>query len=240
MDDLITLCRRYSCLDALNPETKDKREVAEELDKSSSTTYKHLRELAKHNVVKKTNDGYRLTNFGKVMRAKLEDAERAYEAQEVIEALNAPPEILSQGEYVPTQKHVPTGSLEEFTRHLKKAEDMCGLVPVLFPRYLDFHHQQILDGLDAEFVVEREVFEYIREEHGDIVNESLEYGTRLYVTDAELPHGLALIDDTRVGVLVYNDSGHVLGYASFASPRAREHFEEVYEEHREGAERFKS
>jgi len=224
MDDLITLCRRYGCLDIVNPETKDKREVAEALGKSPSTAYKHLRELAEHNVVKKTNDGYTLTNFGRVMRAKLKDAERAYDAEEAIEALDAPPEILSQGEFVPSCEHVPYGPIEEFGEHVEHADEVRGLVPVLFPRYLDFYHGQILDGLDAEFVVEHDVFEYIREEHSDILKEALGHGTRLYVTDDELPHGLALLDKSRVGVLVYDDSGHILGYASFTSPRAREHY----------------
>lgn len=234
----MTLCRRYGYLDVLNPEPKEKREVADTLGKSPSTAYKHLKELAESNVIERTEEGYALTKYGEVVRAKLRQAERAYDAEEVIEAFDAPPEILSQGEFVPSRKYVPNSPIEQLGKRVDNAEKMRGLVPVLFPRYLDFYHGQILDGLDAEFVVEREVFEYIRDEHAEILRESVEHGTRYFVTDDELPHGLALLDEVHVGVLVYDDDGHVLGYASFASPRARKYFEEVYENHMEGAERF--
>jgi predicted transcriptional regulator len=100
MEDLMTLCRRYGYLDVLNPEPKEKREVAEALGKSPSTARKHLRELAESNVIERTEDGYILTDYGEVVRAKLREAERTYDAKGVIEAFDAPPEILSQGEFV--------------------------------------------------------------------------------------------------------------------------------------------
>ena len=224
-------------MDAVNPETKDRHEVAGSLDKSLSTVRKHLNELENQGIVEMTGEGYRLTRFGEAVRTKLRNAQRTYEAKEVAEALDAPSDVLARARFFLSQRHVPTEPLEEFTRHVLEAEGMRGLVPVLFPRYLGFHHEQILGGMDAEFVVERDIFEYLRENHGEILRESFEHGTRLYVTDDELSHGVALLDETRVGVLVYDDGGNVLGYASFASSRARKHYESVYEERRWRAER---
>jgi len=238
MDDLITLCRRNEYLNALNPEPKGRREVAETLGKSESTVRKQMKGLEDEGIIRKTSDGYVLTIFGETVRTKLRDAQRACEAREAVEALDAPSEVLSDARFTLPRKHVPTEPLEEFTRHIVEADEMRGFVPVLFPRYLGFHHEQILDGMDAEFVVERGIFEYLREDHEGILKESLEHGTRLYVTDDELSHGLALLNDIRVGVLVYDGEGSVLGYASFVSPRAREYFEKVYEERREEAELF--
>jgi predicted transcriptional regulator len=238
MEDLITLCRRNEYLNALNPEPKGRREVAEALGKSESTVRKHMKGLEEEGIIRKTGDGYVLTRFGETVRAKLRDAQRACEAREAVEALDAPSEVLSDARFTLPRKHVPTEPLEEFTRHIVGADEMRGLVPVIFPRYLGFHHEQILGGMAAEFVVERGIFEYLRENHGDILDESFEHGTRLYVTDDELSHGLALLNDTRVGVLIYDGEESVLGYASFVSPRARAYFEKIYEGHKEEAELF--
>jgi len=235
---MITLCRRNEYLNTLNPDPKGGREVAETLDKSESTVRKHMKGLEDEGIIRKTTDGYVLTIFGETVRAKLRDAQSACEARKAVEALDAPSEVLSDARFTLPRKHVPTEPLEEFTMHIVEADEMRGFVPVLFPRYLGFHHEQILDGMDAEFVVERGIFEYLRENHEGILKESLEHGTRLYVTDDELTHGVALLNETRVGVLVYDDDGNVLGYASFESVRAREHYEGVYEERREGAELF--
>ncbi|MCX2819323.1 hypothetical protein EGH25_08150 [Haladaptatus sp. F3-133] len=180
-----------------------------------------------------------LTEFGEAVRTKLRDAQRAYEAKEIAEALDATSEVLARARFTLPRKHMPTEPLEEFARHIVETDEMRGLVPVLFPRYLDFYHEQIRDGLDAEFVVEREIFEYLREKHTEALSESIEHGTRFYVTDDELSHGLALLDNMRVGVLVYDDEGGVLGYVFFASTRAREHFKGVYEDSKYDAERFK-
>jgi predicted transcriptional regulator len=238
MEDTTFLCRRHEYLDAVNPEPKSKREVADALDKSPSTARKHMKKLEGQGIVEKTEDGYTLTDFGETIRAKLRGAQRTYEAKEAFEALDAPSGVLAHARFVPSRRHVPTEPLEEFTRHIVEADELRGLVPVLFPRYLGFHHEQILGGMDAEFMMERGISEYLCEEHGDVLEESVKHGTRLYVTDEEMSHGLALLDKTRVGVLVYDDEGGVLGYVSFASSRAWEHFESVHEERKKQAERF--
>jgi predicted transcriptional regulator len=238
MDSLLTVHRRYGYLEAITSGNRDKSAVAEYLGKSSSTVRKHLGELVDLGVVEETDDGYTLTKYGEVVRANLKDAELAYEAEEIIEALDAPAEVLSQGRYVPSRKHVPNSTIGEIGEHVKNADTVRGLVPVLFPPYLGTYHGQVLDGLDAEFVMEREVLEHIRDEHGDMMDEASQNGTRFFVTDSKLSHGLALLDEHRVGVLVYDDDGHVLGRASFASRSAREHFEAMYEGCKENAERF--
>ena len=238
MDDLLTVCRRYAYLEAIGSGNRDKREVADDTGKSPSTVRKHLGELVDLDVIEETDDGYTLTRYGEVVSANLRDAERAYESEEAVEALDAPAEVLSQGRFVPSRKHVPYSPIEEIGEHVKNAETIRGLVPVLFPPYLRFYHRQILDGMDAEFVIEREVIEYIREQHHDMMEEASQHGARFFVTDDDLPCGLALLDRCRVGALVYDDNGNVLGYASFTSRSAREHFESMYEDCKEDAERF--
>jgi predicted transcriptional regulator len=238
MADMMDVCRRHDYLKLLGGAPANRRDVAEELGKSPSTARKHLRELEGAGLVKRTNDGYLLTAFGEVASAKIEEAEATTCSGKVLEHLQAPTDVLSRMRYSSSERGVPHEPVEELAGHVSDADGLRGLTPGLFPRSLETYHELILDGLEAEFVVERDVFEYLRSEHADKLDKSTDRRTHYYVTDDELRHGVALLDEYYVGVLVYDDNGGVVGYAHSDSGRVREYYESVFEDQKDAAERY--
>ncbi|MDZ7689464.1 MAG: hypothetical protein U5J64_12290 [Halobacteriales archaeon] len=234
---LEAVVKRSEYLEEIIDGKRRRDELGEALDKSGSTVYKQLRDLEEAGVVKRTSDGYTLTELGRAVCLKVDDVARTFESAELFEKVDVPPEILAEGEFYPGDEKAPDEPVLRMEADAEDADEVRGLTPVVFDRYVENTHRLVTEeGVEAEFVVERTVVEHVKENRHGYFESAVESDAEFYVTDEELPYGLILVDEVLSGVVVYGEKGSTLGYVRFDSPEAHDWFEEVYKKHRHEAE----
>jgi predicted transcriptional regulator len=237
--DLYDLLSKHANVLERVREGDDATDLRRETDMADSTVYKALRELREAGLVRKTNGAYELTAYGKAVCEKHEEISRIREARPVFEHMGDEVDIavLADFDVVFSETHAPEKPVSRMEAVVDSSETVRGLAPVVTERYVRFARQKAVEGLEAEFVLESDVFEHIRSEYPRMLEEQLQNVVSLYVTERLPPYGL-LVSDAGVCVIPYDDGGIAGGLFS-DSASAREWGENVYREYRQDATRVR-
>lgn len=219
-DVIETVVKRAAFLDRLAAGPTAKRDLRDDLDVSRSTVYKAIRELEDAGIAEQTEEGCRLTLFGRLVVEQYWTFAEAVDDIEPHASLLGvlPPDcpmitgVLVGAEIILTEQHAPyrpVGRIEDVVRN---ADSVTAMTPVVVPQYVDLFREQIVErDTTAELVLESPVVEYLRSDHGERFAETLETGRlAVWETSETIPFGIvASLDE--IAVLVYTENGELAG-----------------------------
>jgi predicted transcriptional regulator len=205
------LSKRAEVLERIHECEHDASDLRNETDIADSTVYKSLRELEDAELIAREEGDYKLTAYGEAVYQKHEEMSRVCEARPLVEHLGDEfdPDTLADFETVLSKSHAPQKPVSRMEDIVDVSETVRGLAPVVTERYVRFARENAVEGLEAEFVLESDVFEHIRSEYPEMLEEQLENGVSSYVAERSLSYGL-LVSDTGVCVILYDD-GRIVG-----------------------------
>ena len=194
---LDVVARRARFIDCLRDGPKYNRDIRDALDVSRSTAYKAVRELESLDMASRCDQGYELTNLGRLLHAEYERAlDRIGEVCRPGHLLSVLPAdtdvpfaVLDGASVFFAERHAPNRPVREIESLVEAATVLRGTGPVVLPRYVELFHEQILaDELDAELVFERQAVEYLVSDYTEDYGEAVEReNLAVSVTDEELP-----------------------------------------------------
>ena len=241
---LDVVARRARFIECLLDGPKYNRDIRDALDVSRSTAYKAVRELESLDMASRCDDGYELTNLGRLLYAEYERAlDRIEEVCRPGHLLSILPTdtdisfgVLDGASVFFAHRHAPNRPVREIESVVEAATAVRGTGPVVLPRYVELFHEQILAGeLDAELVVERQVLQYLVSDYAQDYEEAIERENfAVSVTDGELPYALLVVDEPtpQVGIIVYDQQGELRGFIRNDSAAAHQWGCERWEEAR--------
>lgn len=233
--------RRGDVLTALAGGPMDQRDLRDTVDVSRSTVYKALRELAAADLVREGEDGrYHLTQFGRLVRRRHDDYEarrrRLAAAEPVLNALSesllVPLAFAEHGRVYTADRHAPERPFAQMERVSEASYHYRCLSPIAVPRYMEQIHGRVEDdGLEVELVVERPAIEPLQS-YDRFDEAATDPAFSLRATDAKLPFGLLITEDTGVACLfTYGENGSLRGMLVSEAPAAYEWAVDQYDRH---------
>jgi predicted transcriptional regulator len=215
VDGLVdALAKRTPLLTLLADGPREQRELRDELGVSRSTVYKSIKELESAGLVSDCEDGYALTEFGRLAWQRHDAYEarlrRLDEARPLLEALPGdrpfPPALFEHGRIIVPGRHAPERPLTSLEQLGAGAGRLRVASPAGMPRYLETVHDQVAAGdLVATLIVEEDGVERLRSGY-DRFEEALgAEDLDVRVVAEELPFAVALFDDDAVGLFAYAD-----------------------------------
>ncbi|UPV74257.1 DUF1724 domain-containing protein [Halorussus limi] len=237
-DSIGTVVKRGAVLDRLAAGPATKRDLRDELDVSRSTVYKAVRELEDRGLVTETDEGVALTLVGRLLGEERRTFEERVAAVTDSESLlsvlpdDAPvtTDLLVGAETVRGERHAPTRPVEYIDDFVRRTDRIVGFTPVVLPQYVDMFHEEVVgDDLTADLVLEAPVVEYLRESHGERLDEALATG-RLSIrrTDETLPFGLVVAEGEGLVLIIYDEAGDLRGVLLNDTPAALEWGAELF------------
>jgi|GEM_PF-1366184 predicted transcriptional regulator len=230
------LSKRADVLKRIHEREYDASDLRRETEMADSTVYKSLRELEDVGLITNGGGGYDLTAYGKEVYQKHEEMSRVCKARPVLEGLGEDFDLdmVSDADTVLPEPHAPQKPVSRMEDMVNGSETVRGLAPVVTERYVRFARRKAVEGMDAEFVLEKDVFEHVRRQYPKMLEDQLENGVSVYVTDRTVPYGL-LVSDTGVCVISYDGEGGVLGGVVSDRVPVRDKGDEVFSKYRRGA-----
>lgn len=200
------LAKRGPVLEAIEDGNRRRDEIMESVGIAKSTAYKALKELRENELVRENGRRYELTPYGESALEQHRKTECLAENGDIINLLgdDVDPELLHDAEVVRPEPGAPMKPVRRMEEVAKGAEKMRGLAPVAMERYVEFTNELLQDGVNAEFVVERDVFDELSGRYAETFEENLRLGTDVYVTDASIPCGL-LLTESAACFVAYQD-----------------------------------
>ncbi|WP_435194654.1 helix-turn-helix transcriptional regulator [Natronomonas sp. EA1] len=248
-DELLPLfSRRDAMLGELRGEPISKSALVSSLDISRSTVDRAMRELADHDLVERTGQGWVLTLAGELLVEEYENFRRRVAGIERAHPLlsSLPPNVglapsaLAGAEVVMADRTAPYRPAEAYLDLLRSSDRAWLLNTALTEQYVEELEQLAVAGdpdLDvacADCVVERLIAE-----HREVLDTALKSGTvTMRELDDDLPfsQGVFEIDgERRLAVLVYVDDG-LKGAIVNDDPAAVAWGESFFTEHWEAAD----
>jgi predicted transcriptional regulator len=215
---------RVELLECLSEGLTDKRDIEDRLGKHRSTIKRWLDDLQDADIIASEAEGYQITAVGELAYREYRQFEGRFSTLVNVRPLLAflpadvelgfrlleGAEVLLSDEIAP---HEPIHRLEDMVRK-SKTRVVEGTSPVVLPRYVDFFHQQIMTkNLEAEFVLESTVFEYLLTAYHDEVTDIMDSGRGRFwsLSDRGLPYAMAVVEDEGVWVGVHGPQGGIRG-----------------------------
>lgn len=237
------LSKRWPLVAALADGPRSKSALEADLGVARSTVYKGLRELEGVGVVRATNDGYALTQFGRLARRKCDDyratVARLCVVRSVLEAVpreaNLPLSFVERSRVVLPDRYAPERPLTTFESVADDADCVRTLSPVAIPRFMPDIHDDVASGdREIEIVVESEALDVLRTEY-EAFDEAVDAGLRAYESPGSIPFGLTIFDGEAVSLAAYAGDGSLRGLLLCTCPNAGTWAETLYERYRADA-----
>lgn len=209
-----TLRKRAPLLAQLADGPRDQRDLREALGVSRSTVYKSLKELEDAGLVVDDEEGYALTEFGRLAwqrhDAYVARLRRLSDARPLLAAIpddrQLPPSLFEHGRIVVSGRHAPERPLTRLEELGEAADHLRVASPAGMPRYLEALHENVAAGEQTvEMVVERDALGRLESGY-DRFDAAVETeGLEVRAVDEELPFAVALFDEDALGLFAYED-----------------------------------
>lgn len=215
------LAKRADLLTCLADGPKSQRTLREELDRSRSTVYKAVTELADHGLVVDGDDGYELTEVGRLAWRRHDDyrarLNRLVAARPLLDAIpdatRVPLAVFEHGQVIVPGRHAPERPLDRLESLGEEADILRCFSPAGMPRYFTDIHERVAAGDQrAKLVVEDDGIDRVRAAYDGFEAAVDESAFDVRIADGELPFAIVLFDEVELGMFVY-DAGTLAGAA---------------------------
>lgn len=238
--------QRAALFVALREGPATRAELAERLDVSSATLHRIVRFLDGHDLAVETDEGLELTPLGEVVAATVADyVEGMTTASRLAPLINGIdpaglPEPFDLSLFAdasvtlpaPSQPNMPA---QRFVEILEGADSIRGLGPVVLPIYVEVFHREILEGMDAELVIEPTVLAGLEEGYAEPLADALATGQLSISIHDDLPFGL-FVTPGMAGILGYDREDVLRILVEGTGEDLRAWAEAVYEHYRAAAD----
>lgn len=246
---LEAIAGRAELIECLTEGITDKRDLEARLGKSRSTINRWLNALRQADVITPAAEGHQLTVLGTLAYEEYARFEHRFTG-----IVNAKPllvylpsdvefgvEVLEDAEVLLSEEIAPLEPILRLEEMVQTAETrvLKAISPVILPRYVEFfHHQVMTNGFEVEFVLERQVMEYLLSAYNEELTAMLEtgHGTFSRVEGSALPYGLVVIDQEGIWIGIYEPGGGLRGAIINTSQAAIEWAHDQYNNVRGRAE----
>ncbi|MFB6352673.1 MAG: helix-turn-helix transcriptional regulator [Halobacteriales archaeon] len=240
---------RRGALEALAAEPHHRRELQEALSVSKTTCHRIVRAFDEWDLVRRTDDGYALSLYGRIVADRVEafadDVESATRMQSLLELLESSDAPFDDRAFVDGVSDWTVGHLETFSidEGLERVEDTELLRVLDWTPVPDLYHEKILRRLAenearVESIYPKAEIQDRLERFPDLHDELLEAGARprYWVYEDVPPWGLSIYDDALAELRAYEpQSGAYLLEATSDAPAAVEWALDVFDEYRDRA-----
>ena len=249
LDVADVLFRRFEVVESLIEQSKDKRELVEDIDVSRSTVDRATRELETAGLVEYVGGDFVVTSLGEFSVA---------EFVRLIEMLRLRRELDSFLQWVPQSEFKfdtgdvmnadivlpepgnPYNMVNKHVRALNEAETVRAVLPLTGLHAFEVAHDAVVDdGADYEFVVVPDVVKTYESNpnYVPLYEEMVESGHfDLYIYDGDVPYYLGLLDGTvQIGV---DEDGEPRALLETDAREMQEWAQNEYESYKQWAERI--
>lgn len=246
-DELLELAvTRKDALGVLSEEPRHRRALQEELEVSKTTCHRILRSFKERGLVRRTDAGYELTLFGRIIAEQAarfeEHVERATRLQQLLELFEDSDEEFEYGLFSDADVNwtVETNQSFSIDRGVERVEDADVLRVLDWTPVPDLYHEKILrilaeNAARVESIYPKsEVKDRLRR-FPDLHDELLEKGAkpRYWVYENVPPWGMSIYDDSLVELRAYEQqSGAYILDATTDTPEAVDWALDIFAEYR--------
>lgn len=237
---------RRAALAALADGTLHRRDLEERLDVSKTTCHRIIRRFDDYGLVRRTDDGYRLSELGEAVAGELDRAARNVATARDLEPLLSALEpvdvsldvsLFTDATVTRAQPEDPYTPISRFMDLLRESSALRSLdrTPIA-PLHVEEIFDLVFDrGLEIEAVYPASVVEKLLSEYPEYHRRAADLGRVTYHVHDDITFGMSLFDD-RVGLRAYDvETGALRLLADVGSPEALAWAEEVFERYRERA-----
>lgn len=245
LDEALT---RREALKTLGERPLHRRELEERLDVSKTTCHRIIRSFDQHGLLRRTEEGYRLSRLGEVVADELDQATRnvatARELEPLLSALDATDVDFDVSQFTEAtitraQPDDPYPPIKRFMTLLQRSSTLRSLDRTsIAPLHVDEIFQRIFAGeLTVKAIYPRSVIEKLLSEYPDYHRRASELGRFTYRVHDSISFGMSLFDD-RVGLRAYDtETGTLRLFSDTGNPEAVAWAEDTFTQYYEQAER---
>lgn len=244
---LETALGRFSFMECLGDEPKDKRTLVADLNCSRSTVNRGIRELESLDLVEYVDGSYRLSSLGELVAADFADMAETIELQLQFQpflkwmpedTFDLDLEHLEDAELLLPEVGDPYAMINRHVAVLGRADSIQCVLPLVgLHAYKAAHKQIIENGARAEAVVAPEAADTLRSdpEYVKLTEEMAATGRYdLHQYDGDIPYFVGLLDDTvQIGV---DEAGEPRALVETTNSKVRNWAETTFEEYKQRAE----
>lgn len=243
---LETAIRRKPALALLTEGPHHRRELEEELGVSKATCHRIIRSFDEEELLRRTDDGYELTEFGRVVSEQMRQVEETVRAARQLEPLlegvaasdvEFDIELFVNANVVRARSNDPYPPHERFMELFRESETLRNVGPTPVPPTMAEEIFDLLfsEGKKIELIKPKPILRKYVSEYADRGRKAAErdqLGSRIY---GDFQFGMSLFDD-HVGLRGYDlDTGKILVFADTDDPEAVAWGEDVFDHFRERA-----
>lgn len=237
---------RRAALDALAEGTLHRQDLESRLGVSKTTCHRIIRSFDEHGLVRRTDDGYRLSELGEVVAGELDRAARnvatACELEPLLTAfepvdVSLDVSLLADATVTRARPDDPYSPVSRFMELLRGSSTLRSLDRTsIAPLHVEEIFERIFDrSLEVEAVYPASVVDKLVSEYPDYHRRAAELGRATYHVHDDLTFGMSLFDD-RVGLRAYDvETGALQLFVDTGRPAALAWGGEVFEHYREQA-----
>lgn len=243
---LETALRRKSALALLAEGPHHRRELEEELDVSKATCHRIIRSFDEEGLLRRTDDGYELTEFGRVVDEQVQQVEdtvrTARQLEPLIEGVAASDvafdiDLFVDANVVRAQRNDPYPPQERFMELFRESETLRNVGPTPVPPTMaeEIFDLMFSEGMRIELIKPKPIIRKYVSEYADQGRKAAErdqLGVRIY---EGFQFGMSLFDG-HLGLRGYDlETGKILVFADTDDPEAVAWGEEVFDRYCERA-----
>jgi predicted transcriptional regulator len=234
---LLEAVKRAPLLAELLDGPTEMRQLNRRLAPSRSTIHRTVQTFTDRGIVDKTDDGLRLTGFGRaIAHFTVEYQERLESATRLEPFLNTispadvdiPVEFFADATVARPKPSHPHFAIKRIAELIEASDSLRMFSSVISPFYVDVTHREMMNGMEIEVIFDETLAETILSEYHDEAVESLESGRfEVYLHD-HVPFELFIFED-RMGMAAHDDRGIARALVETDAPEAITWAEDVYE-----------
>jgi len=246
-DELLEIAvKRRSALERLAEDPHHRSELEEELDLSKTTCHRIIQTFDENHLLRRTDQGYGLTEFGRVLYRQVssfdETIRAAYELRPILDAFESAEVDFELGlfldaEVIKPQPDDPTPPLQRYLEMFWDAETILTVDRTSFspPLYIEeILERSLEDDRTGIAIYPKSVVERRYSEFPDPHRKAAEKGIPVYRIGDPVPFGMTIYDNEHVALRSYDDkTGALELFAHTDDPEAISWAEEVFEHYYE-------
>lgn len=223
---------RRGLLRAIRDEPATVSDLAGDLGTARSTVYRAVRDLASLGLVEETDAGVRLTVFGQLVVARVEESLACVEhfcddepqLAELPASLPVPPDVVEGARVVTPEPRHADRPVEAYLSAVLDADRVVAATPVARGRFVNLLREEVLDDrVEASIVTESELVEYLLSTYRETLTGVLDADNlEFYETDTEIDFEFVVASEPRefLALNLYDDRGHHRAFLQNDAPAA--------------------
>lgn len=242
-EDVVEVVKRFPILDALTNRPRTAAQLADRLSFSRSTVHRSTNRLADLGLLRKREDAFELTSFGRVAtrsvaecRRDLDTASQLAPFLEAVETeVSFPVGPLSDASVTPCGRRRPHFAVKRVSDMLADSDSLRMFSGIVSPVYVERCCEHATDGSSIRAVFDRQVVDILFDDYASESKAACREGDLEVLIHDDCPFDLFVFDD-RVAMTTHRADGSQAPFVESADPDVYEWAEQLFESYVSQAE----